>query len=162
MFSIIGSIIGGTIGGGFGGGGGAIVGSLALPGGGTIAGGISGAAVGTIKGAMIGAGAGAIAGAIIGAAITDLVKIRPWRKRSRWLVYVRCIVQQEKDCLGFCPATIGGKAYGATAPTAMAKAKMDAGRNLGVQGFRNCYTRHCQGVACFENGLRRPCPKSGR
>ncbi|MDU9051101.1 MAG: RHS repeat-associated core domain-containing protein, partial [Candidatus Electrothrix sp. Rat3] len=86
---------------------------------------------------------------------------RPWRKRSRWHVYVRCHGVKFGDCTD-CPKFIGGQAYGGTFPDAFARAQMDANGNLGFHGFRQCRARHCQPVACFENGQRKPCPKSGR
>ena len=86
---------------------------------------------------------------------------RPWRKRDRWLVYVRCNVNKQENCEN-CPDTIGGKAFGGTFSSAFASAQMDANRNLGDQGARGCQARHCQPVACFENDRQVKCPKSGR
>lgn len=86
---------------------------------------------------------------------------RPWRKGGRWLVYVRCNTKLEADC-EYCPERIGGKAYGGTFGEAFSYAQMDANRNLGYVGARNCQARHCQPIVCFENGRRVSCPKSGR
>ena len=90
-------------------------------------------------------------------------KDRPWRKPGgRWQVYVRCHVKKEKNCSNCSANFIGGKAFGGTFSSAFSFAQMDANRNLGYQGARNCQARHCQPVACFENGRRIKCPKSGR
>ena len=86
---------------------------------------------------------------------------RPWRNGGRWLVYVRCNVNKQENCIG-CPDTIGGKAFGGTFTNAFASAQTDANLNLGASGARNCQARHCQPVACFESGRKVPCPKSGR
>ena len=85
---------------------------------------------------------------------------RPWRKHGRWLVFVRCNVMQL--CEGKCPDRMGGKAYGQTFSDAFSFAQMDANRNLGYHGFIGCQAKHCQPIACYENGRSRPCPKSGR
>jgi uncharacterized protein RhaS with RHS repeats len=127
------------------------------------------------------AGAGAVAGAgAIGAGIGYLIydtfaneiadaidpvvgtppEDRPWRRRDRWLVYVRCHVKKEDNCKN-CPDTIGGKAFGGTFGEAYARAQSDANANLGLQGAQNCQARHCNPRACFENGRKVRCPKSG-
>jgi RHS repeat-associated protein len=107
---------------------------------------------------------------------------REWRRNlGRWKVYVKCNVEgftsgsdeiaavdgpvNSPNCTDEgCPPpyTIGGWAYGRTPGSASANAQHDAKANLGALGKRFCYTRHCQDVACYENGRRRPCPKTGR
>lgn len=101
---------------------------------------------------------------------------RPWRKKKRWKVYVRCNVTRYdyqlagpsnpriRTCATECPPpdTIGGWGYGNTFPEANANADHDANSNLGALGKRGCYPRHCQQVACYVNGRQVPCPKTGR
>jgi RHS repeat-associated protein len=82
---------------------------------------------------------------------------RPWRKRKRWLVYVRCNVNMQENCQN-CPPTIGGKAFGNTFPEANAFAQADANANLGWAGARGCQARHCHAIKCFENGREVRCP----
>jgi len=86
---------------------------------------------------------------------------RPWRKRKRWLVYVRCNIVQDMDGCEL-PKRMGGKGFAGTFKDAFSHAQMDANSNLGYHGYRDCHLRHCQPVACYENGRRKPCPKSGR
>lgn len=82
---------------------------------------------------------------------------REWRKRKRWLVYVRCNVNKQENCKN-CPDTIGGKAFGNTFSEANAFAQMDANANLGWSGARGCQARHCHAIKCFENGREVRCP----
>jgi len=88
---------------------------------------------------------------------------RPWRdKKGRWKVYVRCNVQSFENCTTNCPKTIGGWGYGKTFGEANANAQHDANENLSSPSAEGCYKRHCDPVACFENGKPVRCPRSGR
>lgn len=123
--------------------------------------------------ATVGWGVGSIAGGAIYNRYTENIqdalekafpRERTWRTRKgRWKVYVRCNVTAfGNSCECPPPETMGGWAYGATFSDAFASAQHDANTNLGELGKRSCYLRHCQPVACFENGRQVPCPKSGR
>jgi len=114
----------------------------------------AGVAASTVVAAAAGVGALVFPSSI---ANENVPSDREWRKRKRWLVYVRCNVNKQENCEN-CPDTIGGKAFGNTFPEANAFAQMDANANLGWSGARGCQARHCHAIKCFENGREVRCP----
>ncbi|MBT3056560.1 MAG: RHS repeat protein [Candidatus Thiodiazotropha sp. (ex Codakia orbicularis)] len=124
---------------------------------------------GVCVGAAIGIGARAVvqyatrhAGAAIATGMATQAMNRSWRdKKGRWKVYVRCNIESFDRCQN-CPSTIGGWGYGNTFGEANSNAQHDANENLSDLSAVGCYKRHCDPVACFENGRPVRCPRSGR